>query len=115
MRYYLIIVVMEPRSLLQGVPSYELAHEPPDIYLDDHIFDIKFAPTANALALGQITGDVRLFVYTEEENREALCLKYHTDSVRRLDFSPDSNSNGSPFIRFSPLHCFIRLEHWSCK
>jgi len=26
--------------------------EPPDIFLEDHIMDIKFSPTSNVLALG---------------------------------------------------------------
>ena len=32
--------------------SKQLAHEPPDIYLDNHIFDLKFSPASNVLALG---------------------------------------------------------------
>jgi hypothetical protein len=30
--------------------SYTLVHEPPDIYLDDNIMDIKFSPVGNVLA-----------------------------------------------------------------
>jgi len=33
-----------------------LLTEPPDVYLDDHIFDLKFSPKQNVMALGQITG-----------------------------------------------------------
>ena len=46
--------------------SKTLVHEPPDIYLDDHIMDVKFSPNANVLALGQITGDVRIYSYNEK-------------------------------------------------
>ena len=43
----------------------ELRHEPPDIYLNQHIMDLKFSPTCNMLALSQITGNVRVYNYSE--------------------------------------------------
>ena len=44
--------------------------EPPDIFLDSHIMDMKFSPTANVLALGQVTGEVRVYSYSEQETKE---------------------------------------------
>jgi len=44
--------------------------EPPDIFLDDHIIDLKFSPVANVLALGQVNGDVRIYSYGENEMKE---------------------------------------------
>jgi hypothetical protein len=39
--------------------------EPPDIFLDDHIMDLKFSPNSNVLALGQVTGAVRVYSYND--------------------------------------------------
>lgn len=44
--------------------------EPPDIFLDDHIIDLNFSPAANVLAVGQVTGDVRIYSYKDNETKE---------------------------------------------
>ena len=44
--------------------------EPPDIFLQDHIMDLKFSPTANVLAIGQVTGCVRFYSYNDYETKE---------------------------------------------
>jgi WD40 repeat protein len=69
----------------------ELRHEPPDIFLKDQIFDVKFSPTYNVIATSQVTGEIRLFSYNEEANEEVLCLNYHKDSCRTLEFSDDGH------------------------
>lgn len=46
---------MESRQLINTKEAHytnTLRHEPPDIYLDEHIMDLKFSPVANVLALG---------------------------------------------------------------
>jgi hypothetical protein len=46
---------MESRQLINSKDSHQastLKHEPPDIYLEEHIMDLKFSPVANVLALG---------------------------------------------------------------
>ena len=65
--------------------------EPADIFLDDHILDIKFSPTANVIGLTQVTGEVRLYSYENEKTTEQLYFNYHTDSCRALEFSHDGN------------------------
>ena len=50
--------------------------------MDEHIMDVKFSPVANVLAFGQITGDMRVYVYNEKQTKEMLHFNYHTDSVR---------------------------------
>lgn len=65
--------------------------EPPDIFLKDHIMDIKFSPNANVLALAQVTGHVRVYSYNEKETVEQLTFDYHSDSCRAIEFSPDGN------------------------
>ena len=72
---------MESRSLFSAKNPKEsqktLVHEPPDIYLDEHIMDVKFSPVANVLALSQITGEVRVYMYNEKQNKEMLKFDYH--------------------------------------
>lgn len=105
-------------------------HEPPDIYLDDHIMDVKFSPNANVLALGQITGEVKIYGYNEEATKQMLTFTYHTESVRQVVFSPDGNilytsstdgsigviSNGKlegrlPGAHPSPINSLIHIEN----
>jgi len=47
-----------------------LQYECPDIYLDDTIMSLKFSPTQNVLSLGQITGELRVYTYSEEDTTE---------------------------------------------
>lgn len=63
--------------------------EPPDIALDDHIMDLKFSPVSNVIALGQVTGHVRVYSYSDNETKEQMTFDYHTDSCRAIEFSPD--------------------------
>ena len=63
--------------------------EPPDIFLKDHIMDVKFSPNANVIALGQVTGVVRVYSYNDKETNEQMTFNYHTDSCRAIEFSPD--------------------------
>ena len=55
----------------------ELTQEPPDIYLDHHIMDMKFSPTCNMLALSQVTGNVRVYAYNENRMDQVLDLTHH--------------------------------------
>ena len=68
-----------------------LAHEPPDVYLNSHVMDLKFSPAANMLALSQVTGQLRVYAYNEEQMDEVITLSHHTESVRSLDFSPNGH------------------------
>ena len=53
--------------------------------------DLKFSPTSSVLALGQVTGAVRVYSYNEQETKEMMTFDYHTDSVRAVEYSPDGN------------------------
>ena len=69
----------------------ELRHEPPDIYLDSHIMDLKFSPVCNMLALSQVSGNIRVYAYAENRMDQVLDLSHHTQSVRSIDWSPSGN------------------------
>lgn len=42
-------------------------YEPQDVFLDSHVMSMQFSPTANVLAVGQITGEVRIYSYKSEQ------------------------------------------------
>ena len=65
--------------------------EPPDIFLDDHVMSLQFSPVANVLAVGQITGHVRVYSYKNDATVEQMAFDYHKESVRAIDFSEDGN------------------------
>lgn len=73
------------------VGTHSLVHECPDIYLDDHAMDIKFCPTANMLTVGMITGELKLYAYTETVMEQAVSFSHHTASIRSLEFNPAGN------------------------
>jgi len=73
------------------VEDRELKYECPDIYLDDTIMSLKFSPTQNVLSVGQITGELRLYNYSEENCNEALHMTHHSESVRSIDYNPDGS------------------------
>jgi hypothetical protein len=50
--------------------------------------EIKFSPTHNILTVGQITGDVRIYTYSETKLKQVLLFKTHKESVRSLEFNP---------------------------
>ena len=66
-------------------------HEPPDIYLDNHLMDLKFSPVCNMVALSQVTGQIRVYGYTNTTMEELSVYNHHTESVRSIDFSPCGN------------------------
>lgn len=51
---------MEKFGLLSNpnINDSEMLLEPEDIYLDSHIFDVKFSPTLNVLATAEVGGEV---------------------------------------------------------
>ena len=69
----------------------QLTQEPPDIFLKDQIFDVKFSPTTNVIATSTVTGEVKLFMYNEEVNEEVMSFGYHKSSCRQIEFSDDGN------------------------
>ena len=74
-----------------GATQRSLLYECPDIYLDDTVMSLKFSPTQNILSLGQITGELRIYSYSEEDTSEMLVFNHHTESVRSIEYSPDGS------------------------
>jgi WD40 repeat protein len=71
--------------------SEDVTTEPPDVYLDNHVFDLKFSPTSNVLAASLITGEIKVFAYNEEVNDQIMAFEYHEGACRTTSFSDDGN------------------------
>jgi WD40 repeat protein len=69
----------------------EVTSEPPNIYLDDNIMDIKFSPKHNVIATALVTGEVKLHVFTEESMENVVSFRHHQQSCRQVEFSDDGN------------------------
>ncbi len=63
--------------------------EPPLFFAEDHVFDIDFHPSYDAMACCLVTGEVKLLGYSSEDVVQKLSLDYHSDSVRKVQFSPN--------------------------
>lgn len=72
---------------------------PTDIELKDHMFDIEFSPTADLIAISQITGRVKLYKYSCEDNVLVHDLKLSSEACRSVQFNPEflfvGSSDGS--------------------
>lgn len=92
--------------------------------------DMQLSPTANVVALAQVTGHVRVYSYSETETKEQMTFDYHEDSCRAIEFSPDGNmiytgskdmslaviTNGNMAGRIleahpCPIHCIRHIEN----
>lgn len=62
---------------------------PPTIKLDEFIADISFSPTEDLLAVANISGDVLLYKYANEENTLLSTWELHTKACRSIEFSQD--------------------------
>lgn len=69
----------------------EVIKEPPNIYLDDNIMDVKFSPTSNVLVVGLVTGEVKIYSFTETTMDNVMSFIYHRESWRQVEFSDDGN------------------------
>ncbi|KAI5732852.1 hypothetical protein M8J76_004870 [Diaphorina citri] len=58
-----------------------------EIKVEDTVYDISFHTGENIIAAADITGDIKLYSYTEEEAELKCTLEIHTDSCRSIEFS----------------------------
>lgn len=63
--------------------------KPPDITTEEYVVDLSFHPERNILAVGNITGDIIIYQYGNEENKLLYSHEVHTKAVRDIEFSND--------------------------
>lgn len=66
--------------------------KPPNITTNDYVVDLSFHPEQNILAVGNVTGDILIYRYTNEENTLLQSHEVHTKAIRDLEFSQDGKS-----------------------
>lgn len=66
--------------------------KPPDITTEDYVVDLSFHPEQNILAVGNVTGDIIIYKYTNEENSILYTHEVHTKAIRDIEFSTDGKS-----------------------
>jgi WD40 repeat protein len=63
--------------------------KPPDITTEEYVVDLSFHPDRNILAVGNITGDIIIYEYGNEENKLLYTHEVHTKAIRDIEFSID--------------------------
>ena len=63
--------------------------KPQRITLKDTIFQASFHPSKDILAVGEITGTVSIFTFSNEENTKLIDFKHQNQACRCLSFSLD--------------------------
>ena len=86
---------------------------PPDIKTSDLITDISFHPDAEIIAVGNISGDLSVFKYSNEENSLQKKLKVSKKTIRGLEY----NDSGSSLLTISKDKTFriLDVETWSVR
>jgi len=86
---------------------------PPDIKTSDLITDISFHPDAEIIAVGNISGDLSVFKYSNEENSLHKKLKVSKKTIRGLEY----NDSGSSLLTISKDKTFriLDVETWTVR
>ena len=67
--------------------------EPPNYYINDHIFDFEFSKNSDIIVLGTIKGEIQLIKYNQDETKKINSLVAHESSTRTVKFSQSGESN----------------------
>ena len=86
---------------------------PPDIKTSELVTDISFHPESDLIALGNLSGDLSLFKFSNEENKLQKKLKLSKKTLRGLEF----DATGSSLLTISKDKSFriLDTETWAIK
>lgn len=86
---------------------------PPDLKCSELITDLSFHPEEDLLVLGNISGDVSVFSYDNEENKLKKKLKLSKKTIRGVEF----DETGSSLLTISKDKTFrvLDVETWTVK
>ena len=86
---------------------------PPDIKTSDLITDLSFHPESDLIAVGNITGDLSIFKYSNEENKLEKKLKLSKKTLRGLEF----DETGKSLLTISKDKTFriLDVETWNIR
>ena len=86
---------------------------PPDIKTSELVTDISFHPDSDLIALGNLSGDLSLFKFSNEENKLQKKLKLSKKTLRGLEF----DETGLSLLTISKDKSFriLDTETWAIK
>ena len=86
---------------------------PPDIKTSELITDISFHPDSDLIALGNLSGDLSVFKFSNEENKLQKKLKLSKKTLRGLEF----DETGLSLLTISKDKTFriLDTETWAIK
>ena len=86
---------------------------PPDIKTTELVTDISFHPESDLIALGNLSGDLSVFSFSNEENKLLKKLKLSKKTLRGLEF----DETGSSLLTISKDKTFriLDTETWAVK
>ena len=98
---------------LKAARQKQARNSPPDLKTSEMVTDISFHPEADIIALGNISGDLSLFSYSNEENSLMKKLKLSQKSLRGLEF----DESGSSLLTISKDKTFriLDTETWTVR
>eukprot|EP00092_Neocalanus_flemingeri_P023196 GFUD01025153.1.p1 GENE.GFUD01025153.1~~GFUD01025153.1.p1 ORF type:complete len:471 (-),score=144.87 GFUD01025153.1:1127-2539(-) len=98
---------------LKAAREKKVRNSPPDIKTSELITDLSFHPEADIIALGNISGDLSIFSYNNEENKMQKKLKLSKKTLRGLEF----DEAGTSLLTISKDKTFriLDTETWTVK
>ena len=98
---------------LKAARQKQARNSPPDLKTSEMVTDISFHPEADIIALGNISGDLSLFSYSNEENSLIKKLKLSQKSLRGLEF----DESGTSLLTISKDKTFriLDTETWTVR
>jgi WD40 repeat protein len=77
---------------LKAAREKKVRNSPPDIKTSGLITDLSFHPEADIFAIGNISGELSVFNYSNEENKQEKKLKLSKKTLRGLEFDEFGSS-----------------------
>lgn len=86
---------------------------PPDLKCSELITDLSFHPEEDVIVIGNISGDLSVFSYSNEENKLKKKLKLSKKTIRGVEF----DESGSSLLTISKDKTFrvLDVETWTVK
>ena len=98
---------------LQAARQKKERNCPPDLKCSELITDLSFHPEEDVIVIGNISGDLSVFSYSNEENKLKKKLKLSKKTIRGVEF----DESGSSLLTISKDKTFrvLDVESWTVK
>jgi len=98
---------------LKSAREKKVRNSPPDIKTSEFITDLSFHPESDTVVIGNISGELSIFSYNNEENKLQKKLKLSKKTLRGLEF----DESGASLLTISKDKTFriLDTETWAVK